>query len=252
MHPKYAPLIDSRYKLSAAMVSLKDDWSGMASDLYRDRSVWVRILSTIKEDQALNVWRQNTELTRQLGRSFILPSLPKRTSCGASLYQVADLPQQRWSNLTYLAQRSSIGWDGAVFLVEQLAEQLTNVEAAGLQPQGNLASQILIDGNGNIMICGHWEKAVRNDWAGPALLKILQQLIGSDNQDQPALTQLKAWQAVGRLGLATSISSALHVSDISPPARARAEAQSDWRQPTREETKRARQEIKSWLEDSRL
>lgn len=224
----YDPLLDSRYKQSVTLVRLGGDWSGLGSDLKRDRPVWIRTLSTGQPEEALRAWRESTELTRRLGPSFAMPGAPKR-SAGGKLYQVADIPQRRWSTLAFLMERGPIGIDGACLLVEQLSQDLAQAETAGLQPQGRLEDQILIDSSGNIMICGHWERAVRADWAGPALLSILERLAGDGAESEPSLAQLKSRDIVGRLKSASTVAASLRVSDISP--------------------QRGKRQVKRWLED---
>ena len=207
----YESLIDKRYKTAATLVSEEGDWSGLGSDLKKDRGVWIRIVSSSDSSQVMRAWRESTELTRRLGPSYALPSEPRRSASG-SLYQVAEIPQRRWSSLAYLIERRDLGWDGASVLVEQIASEIQSAEQAGLQPQGRLEDQILIDRAGDLLICGHWEKAVRNDWAGPALYKILES--ATNCEGHAAARDLKSRNIVGRLRSARTVAEVLRSGPI--------------------------------------
>ena len=207
-----------------------NDWSGLASDLEKDQTVWLRVEDgKLDREEVLRVWQNTTRLTERLGGDFAHPRPPRQSPSGV-IYQVAKLPQRRWSSLAYLMERREIGWDGASVLVEQLAEDLAQAEAAGLEPQGDIEHQILIDSSGEIMICGHWEQAVRADWAGGALLSILERLAGQEAETRQPVVQLRSRQVVGRLRSALTVAGALGAEEVSAA--------------------RARKQIKAWLRDT--
>lgn len=220
MPSDFGTIIEGRYKPAATLLARSGDWSGTASDLAEDRACWLRIIRTSDAEAALRAWRQTTEQAIRLGPGHVRAAAP-RSSAGGLLYQTAELPQRRWRTLrTMLAGRGPLGWDASQVLIEKLAKDLVSAEKAGLQLSGDLASQVLIDPGGDLLFCASWEQAVRSDWAGPALLGLLEEL--AEDDEHPVLANLRSRQLVGRLTSALTVSSALQSSAVS---RAQAQGQ---------------------------
>jgi len=210
----YEPLIAKRYKRSATLLSSLDSWSGLGSDLKLDRAVWIRTVNASNTREALASWRRTAAQASSL-HSAHPKGGPVREDNNGTLYQVYDIPQRRWSNLSKLAESGYLGWDGTCILMSQLAREMQAAEQAGLQLQGPLASQVLMDPAGELLICGQWEASTNKDWAADALTELMKLLAGPEGGKQPTSAMLRSRAAAGRLRTAGQFENIIAADPVS-------------------------------------